>query len=849
MLFLKNQSGVSIIAAIFIIVILAFMGMVFLTLFTSTSVTSINEFQSTRALYVAEGGLERSIRYFTSPTLTERVACASIPATNTALGQGEFSLGFEAGSPFYSTTAATLSGAITSADTTISVNSTAGYASYGRIMIDREMIDYTGITANSFTGVLRGRDGTTAASHASGTRVGQDQCTVSSTSGVPSLANYTGRRQVREGVQIQEGWIVGNIGGSATNENINSIYCTAANNCWAVADNGVIVQWNGSSWSLNAYTASNNLFSIHCTDANNCWAVGDRTVGILYWNGAWSTTAPNGLSPNLDQDMYSIFMISTTSGWSVGNTGDGYRFTGSWTGSDPSNQDLMSVHCPAVGNCWAVGASSRGIYYWNGATWSNAVNTGLTSTANNLNSVFMLSTTSGWAVGNNGRVYRYSGAPSWSNTGTITGEDLNEVHCPDANNCWTVGTNGIIFRWTPATGWVSQTSNTTENLNSVYCVSSTDCWAVGDNGVVLHWDGVSWSSNIAPVVLRWNGATWANASGLLPAGANQNLNSISMLSYADGWVVGDTGGNGIAPCTNNRARILNWNGAAWPCNATSPSNRDLNSVSMVSANYGWAVGAAGSIVYWNGAAWAEQNAAQNITARELDSVHALATNEIWITGRDENAGGRTCANGSAIILRYTGAWSCQNTGAATRRYRSIFMFPDGTDIGTVPDDGWIVGDRAGDNFSIYRWNNPTAGQWNNQSFLDATNRERLNSVYMLDTDGNGLGDDGWAVGNLRNNNLTILRWNRPCAGGAATGAWVACSFDPGAASRQNLNSVFCINSNDCWAAGNGGLIIHWDGTSWTVHPQSGVLTTANLNGVYVIGPKQRPQAMWREVFQ
>ena len=177
------------------------------------------------------------------------------------------------------------------------------------------------------------------------------------------------------------------------------------------------------------------------------------------------------------------------------------------------------------------------------------------------------------------------------------------------------------------------------------------------------------------------------------------------------------------------------------------------------------------------------------------------------------------------------------------------MFPDGTDIGTVPDDGWIVGDRAGDNFSIYRWNNPTAGQWNNQSFLDATNRERLNSVYMLDTDGNGLGDDGWAVGNLRNNNLTILRWNRPCAGGAATGAWVACSFDPGAASRQNLNSVFCVNTNDCWAAGNGGLIIHWDGTSWTVHPQSGVLTTANLNGVYVIGPKQRPQAMWREVFQ
>src|SRR4030065_1764836 len=99
---LINQSVVSLIAAIFIIVILAFMGMVFLTLFTVTSSTSINELQSTQALYVAEGGIERSIRYFTSPTLTEREACASISAANTSLGSGQFSLTIEAGSPFYS---------------------------------------------------------------------------------------------------------------------------------------------------------------------------------------------------------------------------------------------------------------------------------------------------------------------------------------------------------------------------------------------------------------------------------------------------------------------------------------------------------------------------------------------------------------------------------------------------------------------------------------------------------------------------------------------------------------------------------------------------------------------------
>src|SRR4030067_348220 len=222
---LKNQSGVSLIAAIFIIVILAFMGMVFLTLFTVTSSTSINELQSTQALYVAEGGIERSIRYFTSPTLTEREACASISAANTSLGSGQFSLTIEAGSPFYSSAATTVTdNPLTSGATTINVGSTAGYASYGRIMIDRELIDYTGTTANSFTGALRGRDGTTAVSHANGTRVGQDQCTVSSTGGIYNLTTPNARRQVREGIQLQEGWAVG--------------------------DTGVILRWDGVSWSL-----------------------------------------------------------------------------------------------------------------------------------------------------------------------------------------------------------------------------------------------------------------------------------------------------------------------------------------------------------------------------------------------------------------------------------------------------------------------------------------------------------------------------------------------------------------------------------------------------------------------
>lgn len=181
-----------------------------------------------------------------------------------------------------------------------------------------------------------------------------------------------------------------------------------------------------------------------------------------------------------------------------------------------------------------------------------------------------------------------------------------------------------------------------------------------------------------------------------------------------------------------------------------------------------------------------------------------------------------------------------------RRLRAIFMFPDGADFDTLPDDGWVVGDRNGNDFTINRWNNPTAGQWNNQSFTDAVNRQRLNAVYILDTDGNGLGDDGWVVGDLQGNNLTILRWNHACGGGAATGTWAVCSFDPGAAFRQNLNGVFMLSGTDGWAVGNGGLMLHWNGTQWSVIASP---TTNRLNKLFLLSPQNFFRvADWQEVY-
>lgn len=72
----------------------------------------------------------------------------------------------------YQKNTTTLTSGISSLDTTIPVTSTETYPTTGFLTIDTEVIYYSGITGNSFTGCLRGQKLTSASSHTSGTQVG-----------------------------------------------------------------------------------------------------------------------------------------------------------------------------------------------------------------------------------------------------------------------------------------------------------------------------------------------------------------------------------------------------------------------------------------------------------------------------------------------------------------------------------------------------------------------------------------------------------------------------------------------------------------------------------------------------
>lgn len=75
----------------------------------------------------------------------------------------------------------TLTSTINGTVTTIPVASTTGFSSTGALIIENEIITYTGITATSFTGCTRGVNNSANGTHTSGTYVGGAQTAAANT--------------------------------------------------------------------------------------------------------------------------------------------------------------------------------------------------------------------------------------------------------------------------------------------------------------------------------------------------------------------------------------------------------------------------------------------------------------------------------------------------------------------------------------------------------------------------------------------------------------------------------------------------------------------------------------------
>ncbi len=496
MMTLQKQQGFLTIVTVVLIVIIGFVAISIAYVISRSAISTSNFQSASRAFFLAESGLEQATRALLLPTIASRNSCNGLSISNSSMSGGTYTI--TATGPFKSPApATTLNGALTNSATTIPVASTTGYQSAGRIMIDRELINYTATDATDFLNATRGIDNSTAAAHASGTAVGQYQCSLTSSGGAPTLTPANpgdpgGIQTVNENIQLQEAWAVGNKPGvstftlthwnnpteiswtnasvaSASAVTLTSITMLSYDDIWAVGNSRTFVHWDGSTWTAQTPAAIPNVTmnGIFCNASNDCHAVGQNSGGALlaHWDGSsWSRIVP----------------------------------------SNSSGNNLNSVHCDASNDCWAVGsATGNKLYQWNGSAWAGIVVGALAGF--NFNGVFCNSSTDCWAVGS-GNIFGRKNGASWADAsvterGSIPSDTYNSVYCVGPSDCWAVGNtnagNDLFVHWN-GTSWSRDSSNPSPvvNLNGVACANTNDCWAVGASsggqGTFFHWNGTSW---------------------------------------------------------------------------------------------------------------------------------------------------------------------------------------------------------------------------------------------------------------------------------------------------------------------------------------------------------------------
>jgi|GEM_PF-4909653 len=209
----------------------------------------------------------------------------------------------------------------------------------------------------------------------------------------------------------------------------------------------------------------------------------------------------------------------------------------------------------------------------------------------------------------------------------------------------------------------------------------------------------------------------------------------------------------------------------------SPTTEGLISVYFVSENDGWAVGARGTILHYDGIAW---SLVTSPTKEYLVGVHFVSADDGWAVGEGDT------------VLHYSdGRWTVF-AAIPPGGFTCVFFLS--------ASDGWIgastIGKRSSDSprsyYSIYRYNGI---DWS----ADSTGGWNIHSICFLNE------NNGWAVGYPVGSSSGIfhydgLRWEE-----------VENPGDP-------LYSVCFPSPNDGWAVG-GGTILRCDGSEWSISKQ------------------------------
>jgi hypothetical protein len=235
----------------------------------------------------------------------------------------------------------------------------------------------------------------------------------------------------------------------------------------------------------------------------------------------------------------------------------------------------------------------------------------------------------------------------------------------------------IIIRF-DGNEWTDQTQGQQGHLHSAWANAEDDFFATGGGGLTYHWDGDDWTEFLIPggcvhglsfldagdgwvtpaegqpyMRRHTEGDAWDWESYTAPA--SYGMNGVSMVTEDFGFAVGNGG------------RIFEFDGDEW-VDVDSPTDESLHNISMLSDVKGWAVGDGGTILSWDGTAWEEMDSG---SSKDLHGIQALGSDSVWVVGEDGK------------LLFFGGDEWVGLESPTEAPLKGIFMFDAGS--------GWVVG--------------------------------------------------------------------------------------------------------------------------------------------------------------
>jgi len=294
--------------------------------------------------------------------------------------------------------------------------------------------------------------------------------------------------------------------------------------------------------------------------------------------------------------------------------------------------------------------------------------------------------------------------------------------------------------------------------------------------------------SLSACVPAWEQITTVAAQTPAAFNPTPTLYSVFMLSKDEGWAVGGTFGEETPAGNTEQTRpqsgvIYHYLHSRW---TYQPIGTPMFGISALSTKDGWAIGYAGTILHYNGTAWAAVNSP---TSAILLSIFMVSAMDGWIVG-----------NGGTI-LHYNGHTWASFTSPTSANLRGIFM--------DSAKDGWAVGENG----TILHF---VQGQW---KMVNCPTTNTLNSVFMISLHEGWIGGDPAHMGA----NTTLLHY--------IDGSWQSVQSPY----EGSLNSAFMTSYQEGWIASTAGSLLHYQNGAW-LYKADDSDSAFDLYSVYMTSP-------------